>query len=302
MANPDDVYRGWRRPGPLPPGGVTVGPSETLDFLCGHWRIFQAERGHRYSSDDVLCAFYASSWAPRVERALDLGSGIGSVALMVAWRLPGARMVTVEAQEVSLALANKSVRHNGVEERFTLLHGDLRDRAVLDEAVRAGGPFDLVTGSPPYWAVGTALPAAHAQAVPARLEVRGDVGDYARAAAAVLAPGGVFACVHQASQDVRVRLALHDAGLVLLRKRDFVFKEGAPASESGAAVYLAGRRADLPSSFPGDPAVLPAGAPVVEGKPVIEPPLVIRRADGSTHPEYATVRLSFGFPPGDMPR
>ena len=28
------------------------------------------------------------------------------------------------------------------------------------------------------------------------------------------------------------------------------------------------------------------------------PPLTIRQADGSVHPEYAMVKLSFGFPPG----
>ena len=286
-------YRGWTRPGPVPPGGVDVEAGESLDFLCGHWKIFQYERGHRYSTDDVLCAWYASSWAPRVDRALDIGSGISSVALLVAWRLPGAHVVTIEAQEISLRLAKKSVRYNGVADRFTQLLGDLRDPAVLAQAVATGGPFDLVTGSPPYWPVGTALPSAHPPAVPARLAVRGDVGDYAKSAATVLAPGGVFCCVFQASQDARVQAALHDAGLVLLRKRDVVFKDGSPLEENGISLYLAMRRGDVPKTFPslGD---------VVIGKPVVEPPLCIRRADGSTHPEYATVRLSFGFPPGDV--
>jgi hypothetical protein len=29
----------------------------------------------------------------------------------------------------------------------------------------------------------------------------------------------------------------------------------------------------------------------------VEPALVIRRADGSIHPEYAAVKLAIGFPP-----
>lgn len=280
-------YRGWTRPGPIPPGNVAVEPGESLDFLCGHWKIFQYERGHRYSTDDVLCAFYASSWAPRVERYCDLGSGIGSVAQMVAWRLAGARTTTIEAQDISLRLAKKTARYNGVDVNF--LQGDLRDPAILEEALKAG-PFDLVTGSPPYWPVGSALAAAHAQAIPARLETRGDVGDYARAAARILAPGGMFMCVFQASQDARVRAQLDDAGLVLLRSRQIIFKEGA---EGGLVLYATAREQDVPSTFPRRGSVVP-------GKPVVEPPLVIRRADGSTHPEYATVRLSFGFPPGDV--
>ncbi|MBI1945215.1 MAG: methyltransferase [Deltaproteobacteria bacterium] len=294
---PTDRYRGWTRPGPVPPGDVEVEQGETLDWLLGHWRIFQLARGHRFSTDDVLCAWYGTSWAPRVERACDLGSGIGSVALCVAWRLPAARVVTIEAQEQSLRLADKSVRYNGVADRVTLLHGDLRDPEVRRRARDAGGPagdsaggdgargFDLVTGTPPYWPVGSALPAQHSQAVPARLEVRGDIADYARAAAELLAPGGVFACVHQASQDARARRALADAGLVLVRTRGVCFKEGVPLEESGIMLYCAVRRSDVPRAFDGE-------------RPIIEPHLCIRRADGSTHPEIAAVRLGYGFPPG----
>ena len=86
----DDEYRGWKRPGPVPPRGVSAEEGESLDYLCGYFRIFQYERGHRYSTDDVLAAWYATQWAPRVSRAADLGCGIGSVALVCAWRLPGA--------------------------------------------------------------------------------------------------------------------------------------------------------------------------------------------------------------------
>src|SRR3954447_20507577 len=75
-------YRGWARPGPVPPGGVDVEPGETLDYISGYFRIFQYEGGHRFSTDDVLTAWYGTQWAPRVARAADLGSGIGSVALV----------------------------------------------------------------------------------------------------------------------------------------------------------------------------------------------------------------------------
>ncbi len=197
----DLTYRGWRRPGPVPPGGVEPEDGETRDFICGHFRIFQYAKGHRYSTDDVLTAWYGTEWAPRVERAADLGSGIGSVAIVAAWRLPGARFVTVEAQEQSIRLARKSMRYNGLESRFTLLHGDFRDDSLL-----AGEPpFDLVLGSPPYFPQGTATAAEHPQAIPARIEIRGGVADYARAASHVLAPGGLFAFVFPYGQRERAR-------------------------------------------------------------------------------------------------
>ena len=39
---------------------------------------------------------------------------------------------------------------------------------------------------------------------------------------------------------------------------------------------------------------LPAG---MRNRTWVEPPLVIRSADGSVHPEYAAIKLAIGFPP-----
>ncbi len=260
----------------MPPGGVEVEEGETLDYFAGNFKIFQYAKGHRYSTDDVVTAWFGTMCAPRVERAADLGSGIGSVAMIAAWRLPGARFWTVEAQEASIRLARKSVRYNGLEERFTLLHGDLRDPDLFASLP----PFDLVLGSPPYFPPGSAREAEHPQAVPARIEVRGTVADYARTAARILAPGGVFAFVF--SDRGRAARAVELAGLTLVRTRDVVFKEGEPPV---IALFAAMRREDLPSTY----------------ATYVEPPLAIRGADGSTPPEYAAIRLSFGFPPGNTP-
>jgi tRNA1Val (adenine37-N6)-methyltransferase len=262
----------------MPPGSAEPGEGETLDYICGNFRIFQYAKGHRYSTDDVLTAWYGMQCAPRLEQICDLGSGIGSVALIIAWRVPGARLVTVEAQEISIELARKTMRFNGLEDRVTLVHSDLRS---FDTDER----FDLVTGSPPYFPPGTASEAGHPQAIPARIEVRGSVADYAVAAARILAPAGLFAFVFPTLQIDRAEAAVADAGLALIRRRDVIFKEGEPPLIS---LFAASRAEDLP------PSILKRGA-------FIEPPLVIRQSDGQISNEYAVVRMSFGFPPGTDP-
>jgi tRNA1Val (adenine37-N6)-methyltransferase len=277
MTENESFYRGWRRPGPKPPANVEPENGETLDYLCGYYKIFQYAKGHRYSTDDVLTAWYATICTPRVERAADLGSGIGSVAMIVAWRLPGTTFVTVEAQQQSLRLAAKTARYNGVESRFTLLHGDLRDASL----VRTYGPFDLVTGSPPYFPAGTATEADHEQAIGARIETRGDVADYAKTAAQILGPGGVFVFVFPFERMAYATDAIERSGLILVRRRDVMFREG---DRPLISLYAASRREDLPPTF----------------QPLIEPPLTIRRRDGGVPVEYSAIRLSFGFPPGNV--
>src|SRR5580765_5295667 len=121
-------------PGVVPPGAYAppeVAPDETLDAISGHFRIFQLRNGHRFSTDDVLTAWYGTTWAPSPLRVLDLGSGIGSIGMMAAWRLPGARLVTIEAQEESVRLGRKSAAYNGLIDRYEIRHADFRSEDAL---------------------------------------------------------------------------------------------------------------------------------------------------------------------------
>ena len=275
----EPFFKGWAKPGPVPPGATQppdVPPGESLDAISGHFRIFQLEAGHRFSTDDVLTAWYGTTWAPSAARVLDLGSGIGSVGMIAAWRLPGASFVTVEAQEDSVRLAQKSAAYNGLEERYEIRHGDFREGFLLGVEER----FDLVLGSPPYFPPGTGIEGDHPQKVACRFELRGDIRDYCSVACAHLANGGLFACVFPDEQRGRVESAAGDAGLTIVRRRPVIFKEGEPPLIS---LFAMARASDLPERM--------------RAQTWVEPPLVIRASDGSVHAEYAAVKLSVGFPP-----
>jgi tRNA1Val (adenine37-N6)-methyltransferase len=272
-------FKGWAKPGPIPPGAhalPAVPPDETLDAISGHFRIFQLRDGHRFSTDDVLTAWYGTSWAPSASRVLDLGSGIGSVGMIAAWRLAGARFVTIEAQDESVRLARKSAAYNGLESRYQIRLVDFRDAAALapDET------FDLVLGSPPYFPAGTGVEGDHPQKVACRFELRGDIGDYVRVAADHLSAGGVFACVFPEEQRNRLESAALAADSAIVRRRPVVFRDGEPPL---VGLFLMMRAADLPAR--------------VRYRTWVEPPLIIRAVDGSVHPEYSAVKLAVGFPP-----
>jgi tRNA1Val (adenine37-N6)-methyltransferase len=323
-------FKGWAKPGPIPPGlgapisrsarsenpsqladseigaPLAVEPHETLDAISGRFRLFQLRDGHRFSTDDILTAWYGTSWCPTARTALDLGSGIGSVGMICAWRLPGARFVTVEAQPESVALARKSARYNGLADRYEIREGDFREasergqpcphepnvsgeladkavRAPMQSVLRADEQFDLITGSPPYFPPAAGVKSENPQKVACRFELRGTVADYCTTAAKHLAPGGFFACVFQiepAAQLARVQTGAQAAGLVIVRQRPVIFREGEPPL---IALFAMMRAEDLPEWF--------------RGQTWVEPPLTIRSRDGKIHPEYSAVKLSFGFAP-----
>lgn len=279
--NTETHFKGWAKPGPVPPGlnaGVTVEPHETLDAISGHFRLFQLRDGHRFSTDDILTAWYGTSWCPTASTVLDLGSGIGTVGMISAWRLPGAGFVTVEAQSASVALARKSAQYNGLGGRYEIREGDFRDTGV----VGAGEQFDLVTGSPPYFPLDAGIRSEHPQKLACRFELRGTVADYCSTAARHLAAGGFFACVFptEPAQLARVEAGAKAAGLTIVRRRPVVFREGeAPL----VALFGMMRSEDLPEWF--------------RGSTWVEPELVIRNRAGAIHPEYSAVKLAIGFPP-----
>jgi tRNA1(Val) A37 N6-methylase TrmN6 len=283
-SSPKTHFRGYAIPGEPVPGragdpDLELGADESLDALCGHYKIFQLRKGHRYSTDDILTAWYGTTWCPSARSILDLGSGIGTVAMIAAWRTPGSRVVTVEAQTESVRLARRSVRWNGLGDRFDIREGDLRDAGILAEYER----FDLVLGSPPYFPRGSGVEGDHPQKVACRFELRGTIADYCTTAAAHLAPGGVFACVFPVAPDEqaeRVREAARKADLSVVRQRPIILREG---ERPLLAVSIMMRREDLPAEM--------------HDQTWQEPPLVIRRTDSSVHPEYAAVKLGFGFPP-----
>ena len=279
----EPFFKGWAKPGPVPPGAADGVPpveaGESLDAISGHCRLFQLENGHRFSTDDVLTAWYGTTWCPTARAALDLGSGIGTVGMIAAWRLPGARFVTVEAQGESVRLAKKSACWNGLEDRYEIREGDFRDPGVLREDER----FDLVLGSPPYFPRGSGVEGDHPQKIACRFEMLGSIADYCATAARHLERGGFFACVFPIApdeQEERVRRSAAEAGLVIVRRRPVILREG---ERPLLGLFGMMRAGDLPERM----------------RPLTwsEPPLVIRCRDGSVHPEYSAVKLSFGFPP-----
>ena len=267
---------GWRPPGPAPAATVhqpEVWPhaDEELCCLTGDWRILQRRRGHRWSLDDLVTAWFAvrhrTAAPPR--RIADLGCGIGAVLLMLAWRFSDADCVGIEAQPAAVALARRSAAWNGAADRCRVQLGDLRDATVLADA----GSFDLVTGTPPYVPLGTGrVPTRPLQAA-CHLEYRGGIEAYCNSAARLLAAHGRFIVCHAAAQTARAERAAETAGLAVVERIDVIPRSGKPALFAVSAMR-----------------------PCPYVPPAVLAPLVVRDERGAWSPDFRALRGQIGMP------
>ncbi|MEW6056414.1 MAG: methyltransferase domain-containing protein [Bdellovibrionota bacterium] len=277
-------FKNWAVPGPLIPESwrIELDPQEaqevSCDALSGHFKILQLKQGHRYSTDDLLVAWYGTSLCPSAHRVLDLGSGIGSVGMIAAWRLPGAQFVTIEAQKISVDLARRSAALNGLSSRYEIRQSDFRDLQALSPEES----FDLILGSPPYFPLDAGILSDHEQKIACRFEARGNIDDYCQVASRHLAPGGVFSCVFPIEpirQEDRVLKAALGSHLTVVKRRNVILKEG---EKPLLGLFCMIRSDHLPES--------------VRHQTWKEPDLVIRTRSGAIHPEYSTIKHSIGFP------
>ncbi|MGD8858828.1 MAG: methyltransferase [Myxococcales bacterium] len=259
----------------------------TDDALTGDFRVYQRRRGHRYSLDDTVTAWVAARARPGARRVLDLGCGLGSVLLMLAYKLPRAQLWGLEAQAESFELARRNVARNRVDGRVRLFRGDLRDDSplsqILDEAREAGEPaFELVTGTPPYQPPGQGTVSPDPQRAHARVELRGGVEDYLQAAARAVAPGGLVVVCADARTPERVQEGACEAGLRLLTRQDVV-----PAAEYRRPLFGVFTLTRLV----GD------GDDGRQGRaPRHLPDLIARNADGSRGEDVRALRRFFDLP------
>jgi len=149
----------------------------TTDSLFdGAVSLRQPARGYRVNVDALLLAAFAAR-GRRADLAVDLGAGVGSVALGLHHFDAAARFALVEREASLIGLADENARSAGMQCQ-TFCH-DLA--AGLPSSLRQAA--DLVVSNPPFFDPEHSRPSPHAEKVRARF---GDLEPFISAAAAAL--------------------------------------------------------------------------------------------------------------------
>ncbi|BBL07332.1 tRNA1(Val) (adenine(37)-N6)-methyltransferase [Alistipes dispar] len=184
----------------------------------------------KVGTDGVLLG----AWAPVLpsdRRVLDIGTGTGLIALMMAQRMPQARIAGVDIDDVSQARENADASPWGARLEF--------HRCPVQEFA-AGGAFDLIVSNPPYFVGSLTCPDAGRTA--ARHAVHLPFEALRDAVLRLLAPGGRFALILPSSEAERFLAVCRDA-LTLVHRTDV---RTTPRREAKRALLCLTRPAGAP--------------------------------------------------------
>jgi len=191
------------------------------DLLHGELKLWQHRHGYRYSVDALLLADFAMELA-RGARVLDLGTGAGTVALILAARGKVERMVGVEVQEGLARRAEQNAENNKTNPPVEIVRGD-----ALEMASRFGpSSFDLVVTNPPYRELGAGKPSPHPERAIARSEVKMSLGPWLAAAMELVGRSGGVCLVYPVDREARLMRVVEELGLFIARRSYAIDRPG----------------------------------------------------------------------------
>lgn len=182
---------------------IELKSDERLDDLQRNgYQIIQKKNGFCFGMDAVLLSGFAR--VKQGEKAIDLGTGTGIIPILLEAKYEGEYYTGLEIQDEMADMAARSVALNHLEEKVSIVKGDIKEASRLFGAAS----FDVVTSNPPYMNDAHGLKNPDLPKAISRHEVLCTLDDVTREAARLLRPGGRFYMVHRPHRLIEIITAL----------------------------------------------------------------------------------------------
>ncbi len=189
-------------------------PGEKIDDLQrSGLHILQDPGRFCFGMDAVLLTGYVGE--TRGKALLDLGTGTGIIPLLLSAKTNIEHLTGLEIQEESADMASRSVAMNGLQDRISIVQGDIREA----DRLFAPASFDVITSNPPYMKGQHGLQNPDSPKAIARHEIMCDFDDIVRVTKKLLRPGGHFYLVHRPFRLAELFTVLCASGLEPKRMR-----------------------------------------------------------------------------------
>ena len=200
-----------------------------MEYIANHYTL-DLTPGFPLSTDSMVLADFVR--LPNPAHVLDLGSGCGTLGLLLCARFAGCTVTGIELEEAAHTAALENIRRNGLEARLSSICADLRTMPVQP------GSFQICVSNPPYFSGG----AVHSRNPGARREDTCTPRELFAAAARALRWGGDFYLVHKPERLAQLAFEASSAGLEPKRLRLVRHRPDSPIS----LILLSCRRGGKP--------------------------------------------------------
>ena len=180
--------------------------SERIDDLeYKGLKIIQDRNGFCFGIDSVLLSDFAKNMKKK-SVVMDIGTGTGIIGLLLCKKTNLKKIYGIEIQKEVAEMAERSIRLNNLEDRFSILNVNIND--VTKYFVN--NQIDVVVTNPPYKKNNTGLKNTSESKLISRHEVKCTLEDIIKKSYIILKDLGQFFMVHRAERLVDIMFLLRN--------------------------------------------------------------------------------------------
>jgi tRNA1Val (adenine37-N6)-methyltransferase len=181
---------------------------ETIDAVFeGQFKILQKANGYRFSIDAILLSSFVRS--TENDRLLDLGTGSGILAVILAGTGKCMNATGIEVQDELVDMARRNVLVNDLKGRVEIVQGDVKGITSLINP----DAFDVTVFNPPYRKIKSGRINPDQQKAIARHEIKATIADFIGAASYALKKSGRVSIIYPAVRMVELIAQMRAAQL-----------------------------------------------------------------------------------------
>lgn len=166
--------------------------------------IIQRSDGYCFTSDSVLVANLVN--VKHTDRVVDIGTGSGIIAILIAAKFLPKKVIGVEIQERLAEMATRSVTHNNLSDVIEIVNAPAQGVEKI-----IGDGYDVVVANPPYDENCKKENATEKEIC--KSEVSLTVAECVNTAARLLKFGGLFYMVNKARRLTDVIYSMRNSGI-----------------------------------------------------------------------------------------
>lgn len=166
-------------------------------------KIIQNKYGFCFGMDSVLLSDFAKE-IKKESKIADLGTGTGILGILLCGKTQNTKIVGVEIQKDVAEMAQRSVKLNDLQDRFTVICEDIKNLKGKYEV----GSFDAVVTNPPYKKQGTGGINEQETKLISRHEISANLEDFILVASYLLKDKGSIYMVHRPERLVDILVTL----------------------------------------------------------------------------------------------